>query len=80
MSDVLTEVTRLVSRMTRTPDLTPDSRFDTLENWTSLTALRLFAMIEQHWHMTLNLHDYLAIQTLEDLADTITHQITVHSR
>jgi acyl carrier protein len=71
--EVLPEVIRLVTRITRVPvdQIEPDSRFDTLGNWTSMAALRLLSAVEQSFGLRLDLREYMAIQTVAGLAQTI---------
>jgi acyl carrier protein len=73
MSEPLDDIARLVALMTREPgrQITEDSRFETLGNWSSLTALRLLTVIEQRWGVALDLRAYLAIETVGELAEAV---------
>lgn len=81
MSEVLADITGLIVLVARVParQVTVDSRFETLGNWSSLTALRLLAMIEQQWGIALDLREYFAIETVGGLVDAIVRAGRVES-
>lgn len=76
MSDVLTELVRLVAEVSPTPphEVTGSSRFEELAEWGSMAALRLLATVEPHWGVRLDLRRYLATETVGELADVIAEE------
>jgi acyl carrier protein len=73
MSEIHPDLIRLVAQVVRATDdeVTPQSRFDSLDNWTSLTALRLLTMIEQRWGVAFDLRRYFAVETVGELAEQL---------
>ncbi|MFE6753374.1 acyl carrier protein [Streptomyces sp. NPDC057684] len=63
----------VVSAVTDAPagTLTGASRFDELDNWSSLAALRLLTAVEDAFGVRLNLRAYLATETVDGLARMI---------
>ena len=77
MSDLETELRAMVEMVADQPvDVT--DRFADLENWTSLGALRLLAMIEQRLAVTLDLRDYISIQTVGGLVEAVATARRMH--
>jgi acyl carrier protein len=73
MPELLDDLARLIALTTRQRGqrITEDSRFETLGNWSSLTALRLLTLIEQRWGIALDLRTYFAMETVGGLARAI---------
>ena len=73
MPEVLTEITGMVSQVVDLPgeEISTDSRFDTLPEWSSYAALRLLTGIEQRFGVRLNLREYLSIRDVGGLADAV---------
>ncbi|MFE4716785.1 acyl carrier protein [Streptomyces sp. NPDC056728] len=67
------ELVRVISAVTDAPagTLTGASRFDELDNWSSLAALRLLTAVEDAFGVRLNLRTYLATETVDGLARMI---------
>ncbi|MEU8485562.1 MULTISPECIES: acyl carrier protein [unclassified Streptomyces] len=67
------ELVRVISDVTDAPagTLTGASRFDELDNWSSLAALRLLTAVEDAFGVRLNLRAYLATETVDGLARMI---------
>ncbi|MFE2989881.1 acyl carrier protein [Streptomyces sp. NPDC059262] len=67
------ELVRVISAVTDAPagTLTGASRFDELDNWSSLAALRLLTAVEDAFGVRLNLRAYLATETVDGLARMI---------
>ncbi|MEV6235289.1 hypothetical protein [Lentzea sp. NPDC051838] len=71
MSDVLTDLVPLVAEVSRTSEVTGESRFEQLAEWSSMAALRLLAQVEPRWNVRLDLRRYLATETVAELAGVI---------
>ncbi|MEV4413090.1 acyl carrier protein [Catellatospora sp. NPDC049609] len=71
MSDVTGTVVGLVERVTELPDISAESRFHNLANWTSLSALRLLTDIEDEFGVQLDLRSYLAVNDVGQLSDLV---------
>lgn len=50
---------------------TPETKFKELEEWSSLIALSVIAMIDEEYDVTLKGDDMRAAQTIEDLFNTV---------
>ncbi|MER5556896.1 acyl carrier protein [Streptomyces sp. NPDC002793] len=81
MSDVMTTLPGLVSRVSRHPadKITADSRFVGLGRWGSLVAVRLLANIEQTYGVRLDLRRYMKIETVGELAAEITRHLAARA-
>lgn len=51
--------------------LTPDSRFRELEQWSSLTALNVLAMISEEFEVDLNPDEMRNIETIQELFNLV---------
>lgn len=51
--------------------LTPETEFKTLEDWNSLVALSVIAMIDEEYDVTLKGNDITGAKTIEDLFNTV---------
>lgn len=51
--------------------LTPETEFKQLEDWNSLVALSVIAMIDEEYDVTLKGNDITGAKTIEDLFNTI---------
>jgi acyl carrier protein len=67
------ELVEVISAVTDAPagTLSGSSRFDELDNWSSLAALRLLTAVEDAFGVRLNLRAYLATETVDGLARMI---------
>ena len=50
---------------------TPETKFKELEEWSSLIALSVIAMIDEEYDVTLKGDDMRAAQTIEDLFNAV---------
>lgn len=50
---------------------TPETKFRELEEWSSLIALSVIAMVDEEYNVTLKGDDMRAAATIEDLYNTI---------
>ena len=50
---------------------TPETKFKELEEWSSLIALSVIAMIDEEYEITLKGDDIRSSQTIEDLYDIV---------
>ncbi|GAA3647026.1 acyl carrier protein [Lentzea atacamensis] len=73
MSEVFVEVAGLVGQVTDLPveEISADSRFDSLANWTSYEALRLLTGIEQRFSVRLDLQEYFALKDVGGLVAAV---------
>ena len=51
--------------------LTPETEFKALEDWNSLVALSVIAMIDEEYDVTLKGNDITGATTIEDLYNTV---------
>jgi acyl carrier protein len=75
MSEVTGAVVELVERVTEKPDITEGSKFESMDNWTSLAALRLLTDIEDAFGVQLDLRAYFAVTDVGQLSSLITNTL-----
>ena len=51
--------------------LTPETEFKTLEDWNSLVALSVIAMVDEEYDVTIKGDDIRNARTIEDLFNTV---------
>lgn len=51
--------------------LTPETEFKQLEDWNSLVALSVIAMIDEEYDVTLKGNDITGAKTIQDLFNTV---------
>jgi len=51
--------------------LTPETEFKTLDDWNSLVALSVIAMIDEEYDVTVKGNDITGATTIEDLYNTV---------
>jgi acyl carrier protein len=51
--------------------LTPETEFKSLEDWNSLVALSVIAMIDEEYDVTIKGDDIRSAKTIEDLFNTV---------
>ena len=51
--------------------LTPETEFKSLEDWNSLVALSVIAMIDEEYDVTLKGNDITGSNTIQDLYNTV---------
>lgn len=52
-------------------EMTPTTEFKILDEWSSLTALSIIAMVDENYNVILNAEDIRNANTVEDLFETI---------
>jgi len=55
--------------------LTPETEFKTLEDWNSLVALSVIAMIDEEYDVTLKGNDITGAKTIEDLYNIVSERM-----
>lgn len=77
MPEIFAGVAGLVGQVTDVPAdrITADARFELLTDWTSFTALRLLAGIEERFGIRLDLQRYLAISDVGGLVAAVSDKI-----
>lgn len=53
---------------------TPETKFHELDEWSSLTALSIIAMVDEEYDITLKGDDVRNAVTIQDLFETIKHK------
>lgn len=56
-------------------EMTPNTEFKTLDEWSSLTALSIIAMVDENYNVILNAEDIRNANTIEDLFETVKRKI-----
>jgi acyl carrier protein len=79
MKEVLDRLQPLVIRTVRVDSdvVSPQSRFEEIPGWSSLRALRLFALVETEFDVQLDLRTYLATETVVELAALIARSVEI---
>lgn len=54
---------------------TPETEFKALEDWNSLVALSVIAMIDEEYDVTLKGNDITGAKTIEDLYNTVSERM-----
>ncbi|MGC4853747.1 acyl carrier protein [Micromonospora sp. DT4] len=77
MPDLFTTVAGLIEQVADVPaeDISPDVRFTSLSNWTSLEALRLLSALEDDLRVRLDLRAYLAVTAVGELVDLVASEL-----
>ena len=52
-----------------------DTRFKDLDEWSSLTALSIIAMIDDEYDVIIKGHDILTADTIQDLCDIVEQRL-----
>ena len=55
--------------------LTPETEFKQLEDWNSLVALSVIAMVDEEYDVTLKGNDITGANTIQDLYNTISERM-----
>jgi acyl carrier protein len=71
VSDITSTIVDLVEQVTEIPDIALSSRFETMGNWTSLSALRLLTDIEDRFGVKLDLRAYFATADVGQLSTLV---------
>ncbi|MFD6156421.1 phosphopantetheine-binding protein [Nocardia sp. NPDC060256] len=77
MSDITVDLVDLVERVTEHPGITTALKFESLDNWTSLVALRLLTDIEDAFGVQLDLRAYLAVTDVGQLSALVSDTLAV---
>lgn len=82
MPDLFTTVADLIEQVADVPaeEISPDVRFASLANWTSLEALRLLSALEDDLGVRLDLRAYLAVSAVGELVDLVAGELDGASR
>lgn len=54
--------------------LTPETKFKNLDNWNSLVALSVIAMIDEEYDVTVKGNDIIGANTIEDLFNIVSER------
>ena len=55
--------------------LTPETEFKTLDDWNSLVALSVIAMIDEEYDVTVKGNDITGAKTIQDLFNTVSERM-----
>jgi len=55
--------------------LTPETEFKTLDDWNSLVALSVIAMIDEEYDVTVKGNDITGANTIQDLYNTVSERM-----
>ena len=50
------------------PSVTPEYAFRSASGWSSLMGFALIVLLEQQYHVTLTVEDFMKLETVSDLA------------
>ena len=56
---------------TELSEFTPETKFKELEEWSSLTALSVIAMVDEECHVSIQANDIRESETIQDLYNKI---------
>lgn len=59
-----------IAEVLEMPSVTPDFAFRTAPGWSSLMGFALIVLLEQQYHTTLTVEDFMKLETVADLART----------
>lgn len=70
MSDLMTQLTEMIAPITDLDPaaLTAESRFEDIDEWSSLKALSLMVNVEQDLPIKLDLRRFMSVRTVGELA------------
>ena len=57
-----------IAEVLEVPSVTPDFVFRSAPGWSSLMGFALIILLEQQYHVTLTVEDFMKIETVADLA------------
>ena len=57
-----------IAEVLEVPSVTPDFAFRSAPGWSSLMGFALIVLLEQQYHVTLTVEDFMKIETVADLA------------
>lgn len=73
MSDLMTQITEMIAPITDVDPaaLTAQSRFEDIDDWSSLKALSLMVNVEQDLPIKLDLRRFMSVRTVGELVALI---------
>ncbi|MEH0927115.1 acyl carrier protein [Micromonospora sp. CPCC 205558] len=73
MSDLTTQITEMIAPVADLDpsSLNPESRFEDIDDWSSLKALSLMVNVEQDLPVKLDLRRFMSVRTVGELVDLI---------
>ena len=73
MSDLMTRIIEMIAPITDVDpaDLTAESRFEDIDEWSSLKALSLMVNVEQDLPIKLDLRRFMSVRTVGELVALI---------
>ena len=57
-----------IAEVLEVPSVTPDFVFRSAPGWSSLMGFDLIVLLDQQYHVTLSVEDFMKIETIADLA------------
>ena len=57
-----------IAEVLEVPSVTPDFAFRSAPGWSSLMGFALIGLLDQAYHVTLTVEDFLKLETVADLA------------
>ena len=57
-----------IAEVLEVPSVTPDFAFRLAPGWSSLMGFALIVLLDQQYHVTLSVEDFMKIETIADLA------------
>ena len=57
-----------IAEVLEVPSVTPDFAFRSAPGWSSLMGFALMVLLEQQYHVTLTVEDFMKLETVADLA------------
>lgn len=75
--EIKTFIENFADQLDDTPitDLTPETEFKNLEEWSSLTALSIIAMVDEEYDIVLKATDIHQAETIEDLFNIVANKV-----
>ena len=57
-----------IAEVLEVPSVTPEYAFRSAPGWSSLMGFALIVLLEQQYHVTLTVEDFMKLETIADLA------------
>ena len=57
-----------IAEVLEVPSVTPEYAFRSAQGWSSLMGFALIVLLEQQYHVTLTVDDFMKLETVADLA------------
>ena len=57
-----------IAEVLEVPSVSPDYAFRSAPGWSSLMGFALIVLLDQQYHVTLSVEDFMKIETIADLA------------